>query len=179
MIPQEMKTGTIRPLQPQSSPAMEYQEPVLHKVATKIVVDGPEFVPKYQTDLAACCDLVANIEPDAAGNKRVSMPHRATVVIDCGFSMELPSGYRALVSARSGWANKGLIVTNGPGVIDPDYRGRVMCIVTNVGKQIIVINHLDRIAQMAIEPIYTFSWVLAKSLSETDRGTGGLGSTGV
>lgn len=157
----------------------EVPQPPLHHVATKIVVDDECYLPQYQTELAACCDLVANIPEDAAGVRQYILPHRATQLIDCGFCMELQPGYKALISARSGLASRGLIITNAPGTVDPDYRGRVRCLVTNVGKEVIVIQHLDRIAQMAIHPIYVFQWESVEVLTETERGSGGFGSTGV
>ena len=141
-------------------------------------MDDEAFIPKYQTEEAACCDLVANVPEDAAGIRQYTLPHRTTQLVDCGFSMELQHGYKALISARSGWAERGLIITNAPGTVDPDYRGRVKCLVTNVGKEVIVIKHLARIAQMAIHPIYVFDWQVVDELTETERGSGGFGSTG-
>lgn len=161
------------------SPVQQLNAPDAFNINTKIVADEDVYIPKYSTDGSAAVDLVGNIPPDHAGNRVVTLPHRATAVIDCGFSMELPPGFKANVSARSGLASRGLIVTNGPGIIDSDYRGRVKVIVTNVGKEIIVLNHLDRIAQMTIEPVYLFQWESVDALSETERGEGGLGSTGV
>jgi len=169
--------GTCCSVAPTSS-AKDWDHPLLHNVATKIVVDDPMFVPKYQTDGSACVDLVANIEEDVAGNKRLALSHRSTVVVDCGFSMELPAGYKSVISVRSSMAKHGLIVTNGPGIIDSDYRGRVQVIVTNVGKEIVVIEHGDRFAQMSVEPVFTFEWQFAEALGETERGEGGFGSTG-
>lgn len=157
----------------------DYESPKYHNVVTKIVADDPMFVPKYKTEGAACVDLVANIQEDDAGKREIALNHRATVVVDCGFSMELPPGFKALISARSGFASKGLIVTNGPGVIDSDYRGRVKVILTNVGKEIIVVKHGDRIAQMSIERMFLFDWQVVDSISDTERGADGFGSTGV
>ena len=158
------------------SAASDYDCPSILNVATKIVVDEDQFLPTYQTKESACVELIANLEEDHAGSKRVALPHRATVVIDCGFSMQLPAGYKACISARSILANKGLIVTNAPGQIDSD--GRVKVVVTNVGKEIVVIEHGDRFAQMWVEPVYLFEWVYASVLDSSDRGAGGFGSTG-
>lgn len=157
------------------SPAKDYTEPLLHKVATKIVVKDPKYIPQYKTDGAACVDLYACIP----ANEQINLTSRSIVKVSCGFSMELQPGYKALISARSGLAAKGLIVTNGPGVIDSDYRGEVCVILSNVGKEIIPIKDGDRIAQMSIEPVYTFDWIQTDILTETTRGTGGFGSTGV
>ncbi len=153
--------------------ASSYLNPNLYNVATKIVVDDMEFLPRYQTAGSACVDLKAYIKD------KISLPHRCTVVVDCGFSMQIPPGYKACVSARSGLASRGLIVTNAPGQIDSDYRGRVKVVVTNVGQEIIVIEHGFRIAQMWIEPVYTFDWKTVESLDATVRNDGGFGSTGM
>lgn len=150
-----------------------FSAPLLHKVATKIVVDDPKFIPKYQTEGSACVDLIANI------SNTITLPSRNTAIIDCGFSMELTPGYKALIVPRSGFASRGLIVANSPGQIDSDYRGRVKVIVLNASREIITINPEERFAQMYIEPVYAFEWVLTNQLSSTDRGTGGFGSTGV
>lgn len=136
------------------------------------------FIPKYQTTGAACCDLVANIPPDANGSRQLLLNHRSVAKVDCGFSMEIPEGYKACVAARSGWASRGLIVANGPGQIDSDYRDRVKVIVGNVGKENpIVIKHGDRIGQMWIQEVFQIDWEVVDQLSETDR-QGGFGSTG-
>jgi len=169
-----------------STPIKELEEPPLHKVVTKIVADDEAFIPKYQTEGSVCVDLVANIpqgeqdDLNPAESGEIRLQHRATVMIDCGFSMGLKPGWKANISARSGWASKGLVVTNGPGKIDHDYTGRIKVIVTNVGQNNpIVIKHLDRIAQMEIEPVYQFEWEVVESLEETKRGAGGFGSTGL
>lgn len=156
-------------------PAQDYTQPSFHKVATKIVADDPMYVPGYQTPGSACVDLVANITEEGGV---LRLPHRGCYVVDCGFSMELPAGYKAEISARSSWASKGLLVANAPGQVDTDYRGRVRVAVLNAGKEIIVINHGDRIAQMSIAPVYLFDWILAPDLGDTQRGAGGFGSTG-
>jgi dUTP pyrophosphatase len=93
--------------------------------------------------------------------------------------MQLPPGYKAEVFARSGLASRGLVILNGPGQIDEDYRGRVCLLVGNVGKEIFVINHGDRLAQMCPTPVYKFTWERAEKLDESERGASGFGSTGV
>jgi len=138
--------------------ATDYEEPCFHKIATEIIADSEEFVPKYQTDNSSCVDLVANMAPNVHGNNEVALPHRATVVIDCGFSMAIPKGYVGMMSVNSKYGNRGLIVTDAPKTIDSDYRGRIQAIVTNVGKEIIVIKHGDKFAQMRIQPVYRFDW---------------------
>jgi dUTP pyrophosphatase len=105
--------------------------------------------------------------------------HRGVVLVDCGFSMEISPGYKAEIMARSGWASKGVVVTNAPGQIDEDYRGRIKVIIGNFGtNNPVVIKHGDKIAQMAIVPVWKFEWQVVTELSETVRGAGGFGSTG-
>lgn len=160
---------------PTQSPIKDYNEPQLYKVLTKIVVDDPMFIPQYKTDGAACVDLVANLKDGP-----LLLTHRSTTRVDCGFSMQLKPGYKANIRARSGLACQGLVVTNGPGCVDEDYRGRVQVIITNVGNvNPVTIKHGDRIAQMEIEPVYRFEWEVVEALEETVRGSGGFGSTGV
>ena len=138
------------------------------------MVDDPMFIPQYKTEGAACVDLVANIP-----GGEIRLPHRSTVKIDCGLSIQLKPGWKANISARSGHACQGLVVTNAPGKIDSDYRGRIQVIVTNVGNvNPITLKHGERIAQMEIEPVYLFDWLVVDVLDVTERGDGGFGSTG-
>lgn len=169
----EAKTVIAKPAKKRSV-LQKFNSPILHQVATKIVADDEKFIPQYQTDDAACADLVANI------TQPLQICSRGIAVVDCGFSLELKSGYKACIVARSGLAKKGLIVANSPGQIDPDYRNRVGVILVNIGKEIIVVNPGDRVAQIYIEPIYKFDWVSCKQedLSPSNR-NGGFGSTGV
>ena len=152
------KKGEVSAILP-SSPAQNYQAPKLHTVATKLAVEEEMFVPQYAPD-ASCVTLMANVPPDHSGAKRVTMPHRATVQIDCGVSIELASGYRAVVKVVPKLANRGLTINESPRVIDASNHGRIEVTVTNVGKEIIVIEHGDPIAEMYVEPVYQFDWVL-------------------
>ena len=145
----------------------------LRSISTKIIADDPIFKPKYKTRGAGCCDLVANI-PEG----KITLMPGHTVVVDCGFRMQLTPGYEALVRPRTSLARKGVIITNSPGTIDDDFRGRVQCIMGNFGREIIEIKHLDRIAQMALKPVWYFAWDDVDELDSTDRGEGMFGSTG-
>jgi len=156
-------------------------------IPTPIKADPPQtgsngqpiiFEPQYQTEQAACCDLVANCPPDVNGQKRAVLPPRATVMIDCGFSMAIPPGFKACISARSGHAKAGLVIPNAPGQIDSDFRSRVVVLLTNVSRQLMIVEHGERFAQMWLEPVYRFGWVPTEELPETQRGAGGFGSTG-
>lgn len=152
------KKGTIRSVMPRS-PLKDLEMPQLKKVATEIVADDPKYIPVSNDKNVSVVDLIANLEPDHTGGKRLALSHRATVVIDCGFSIKLPISYRALVKAQPDWASKGLIITDGPSMIGPNNTTRVKVTVTNVGKEIVVINDGDKIAQMWVEPSYAFEWI--------------------
>jgi dUTP pyrophosphatase len=151
-VPQKKK-GRVSAKLPRTPVPAKQSFPPLHKVVTKIVVDEERFIPQYSTEEAACVDLIANL-PDGP----VRLPHRAIVRIDCGFSMELPVGWKAEVVPRSGLAERGITVPNSPGQIDSDYRGRVGVIIMNSGKEIIVVNDGDRFAQMWVAPVYLFDF---------------------
>ena len=166
------------------------QQTIRLPIGVDIVADDPVFIPQYKTEDAVCCDLVANLKPEydpklppsqqAVAPQHVLIQHRAVVLVDCGFSMAVPVGWKAEVVARSGLASQGLIVCNGPGQIDSDYRGRIRVILCNVGHaNPIVIKHGERFAQMYLTPVHKFNWQVKTELPPTGRGTGGFGSTGV
>ena len=101
------------------------------------------------------------------------------MVIPVGFAMELPSVYEAQIRPRSGLAAKHHItVTNSPGTVDANYRGEIKAILYNLGKEPFIIQCGDRIAQMVICKLPEIELVKATELSETDRGSGGFGSSG-
>ena len=96
-----------------------------------------------------------------------------------GFAIALPEGYEAQVRPRSGLAAKhGITCLNAPGTIDHDYRGEVQVILINHGDDAFEIKRGERIAQMLIAPVTRAAWIEAETLDDTDRGAGGLGSTG-
>ena len=101
-------------------------------------------------------------------------------IVPTGLFMELPVGYEAQVRPRSGLAaKKGITVLNAPGTIDADYRGEVGVILVNLSNEDFTIENGERIAQMVIAKHERAEWVETEVLSETDRGAGGFGSTGV
>jgi dUTP pyrophosphatase len=131
-------------------------------------------LPKYQTDHSAGLDLCACIDRDI-----ILMPGER-VLVPTGISIELPDGYEAQVRPRSGLAiNHGVTVLNSPGTIDPDYRGEVKVILINLGKEPFVIKNGMRIAQMVISKFERVEVEVVEELSQTRRGEGGFGSTGV
>jgi dUTP pyrophosphatase len=132
-------------------------------------------LPAYQTAHAAGMDLLAAVPEDAplvlAPMDRLACP--------CGFAMALPEGYEAQVRPRSGMALKlGLSMPNAPGTIDADYRGEVKVLLVNLGREPITITRGMRIAQMVIAKVEKAEWIEVAELPDSQRGTGGFGSTG-
>lgn len=130
-------------------------------------------MPTYGSSEAAGADLYACLE------QNVTIAPGETVLISTGLCMELPRGYAGLIYARSGLGVKrGLAPANKVGVIDSDYRGEFMVALYNHGSACQTIQHADRIAQLLITPVITPGFTEVSALSNTDRGTGGFGSTG-
>ena len=130
-------------------------------------------LPSYSSAQAAGADLHACIDTPmdiAAGE---------TVLIPTGFAMALPEGYAGLIYARSGLATKrGLAPANKVGVIDPDYRGEVMVSLHNHSQSSQTIAPGERIAQLIVTPYLTGMFMEVNALDDTERGSGGFGSTG-
>ncbi|TNJ47013.1 dUTP diphosphatase [Tamlana fucoidanivorans] len=140
----------------------------------KIINKSSHDIPNYETVASAGMDLRANLsEP------RVLKPLERSVV-GTGLFIELPVGYEAQVRPRSGLAaKKGITVLNAPGTVDADYRGEIGVILVNLSHEEFVIGNGERIAQLVIAKHERAEWVEVETLSETDRGAGGFGSTGV
>ena len=130
-------------------------------------------LPTYGTPYSAGADLYACLEAP------VTIQPGETTPIPTGIAIEVPIGYAGLVYARSGMATKrGLAPANKVGVIDSDYRGEVLVMLHNHGTQSQTIAHGDRIAQLVITPVLTPAFHAVDSLSQTQRGSSGFGSTG-
>lgn len=151
-------------------------------VAVKLLREpwaDPEIaLPRYETPGAAGADLRANFAPeDRAGFVLQPSDRR---LVPTGLRVEIPHGYEMQIRPRSGLALRhGLSLPNSPATIDSDYRGSLMVILINLGTEPIHIEHGDRIAQAVIAPVVQASFDLSESLSETERGQGGFGSTGL
>jgi len=137
------------PIMPESS-AKNYVQPSFSKVAMEIEAEDETFIPEISEDGSA------KLRADLSDYERefVSLAYRTTVEIDCGFSVDIPSGYRAVVNSIPSMASRGLVVTNSPNV-----EGRVKVYLTNVGKQIVTVSHGDTFAQMTLHPVYGFEWL--------------------
>ncbi len=131
-------------------------------------------IPSYGSEFAAGADLYACISGEIT-----ILPH-STEVIPTGIALELPVGYAGLIYARSGLATKrGLAPANKVGVVDCDYRGEVKVALLNHSDIPQTVSQGERIAQLVITPYITAEFVLLDELSQTARGGGGFGSTGL
>lgn len=130
-------------------------------------------LPKYETTQAAGLDLRANIEED------IILKPLERKIVPTGIFMALSEGYEAQVRPRSGLAaKKGITVLNAPGTIDADYRGEVGVILINLSNENFIIQDGERIAQLVVAPFVQVVWDEVESLDESERGSGGFGSTG-
>lgn len=130
-------------------------------------------IPQYQTTHSAAVDIAACID------EPVTLESLDRAIIPTGFAMSLPEGHEAQIRPRSGLAAKhGIALANGVATIDADYRGEVGVILINLSKETFVVEPGMRIAQMVIAKHETAEWELVATLDETERGTGGYGSTG-
>ncbi len=150
---------------------MSTQNPTVH-IQTLPHGEGID-LPFYATAHAAGADLRAALDAD------ISIAPGAHALIKTGFAMALPENYEAQIRPRSGMALKhGITVLNSPGTIDADYRGEVGVILINHGSEAFTVQRGDRIAQMIIAPFVQADFQAVDSLSETERGAGGFGSSG-
>ena len=129
-------------------------------------------IPTYGSEYAAGADLYSC-------EGELTFAPGETKMVHTGLAMQIPVGYVGLVYARSGIASKrGLAPANKVGVVDSDYRGEIMVALHNHSTEPQSIVAGERIAQMVIAPYLTVNYVETDTLDETDRGTGGFGSTG-
>jgi len=130
-------------------------------------------LPFYASNQAAGADIRAAIDED------VILQAGESALIKTGFAMALAEGFEAQIRPRSGLALKhGITVLNAPGTIDADYRGEVGVILINHSKTAFTISRGERIAQMVIAPFVQATFIQATTLSDTERGQGGFGSSG-
>jgi dUTP pyrophosphatase len=131
-------------------------------------------LPAYATAQSAGLDLMAAIGSD------VTLAPGTRQLVPTGLAIALPAGFEAQVRPRSGLALKhGVTVLNSPGTIDADYRGEVQVLLINHGTQPFIVRRGDRIAQMVVAPVTQIAWKQVEQLNETERGSGGYGSTGI
>ncbi|WP_395654543.1 dUTP diphosphatase [Flavobacterium sp.] len=144
------------------------------KMQIKIINKSNHELPNYETIASAGMDLRANI------SEPITLKSLERTIIKTGLFIELPIGYEAQVRPRSGLAaKKGITVLNSPGTVDADYRGEIGVILVNLSNEDFVIENGERIAQLIIAKHERAEWLEVNELSETSRGEGGFGSTGV
>lgn len=140
----------------------------------KIINKSNHPLPHYETIASAGMDLRAFIQ------EPVTLQPLERTIIKTGLFIELPLGTEAQVRPRSGLAaKKGITVLNAPGTIDADYRGEIGVILVNLSNEAYTIENGERIAQLVIAKHERAEWIKVETLSETLRGEGGFGSTGV
>lgn len=131
-------------------------------------------LPEYKSEGASGFDVRACLE------KEICIPAGERALIATGLSFEIPAGFELQSRPRSGLALKqGLSLLNSPGTIDSDYRGEVKILILNTSREDVIIKNQDRIAQLVLSPVFKARFIEQKELSETKRGGGGFGSTGV
>ncbi|MCQ2295219.1 MAG: dUTP diphosphatase [Bacteroidales bacterium] len=141
----------------------------------KIINKSHHALPKYETAHAAGLDLRAYL-PEGP----VTLQPLERGMVKTGLFIELPVGYEAQVRPRSGLAlKKGITVLNSPGTIDADYRGEICVILINLSQEPFVINDGERIAQMVVARHEQAELIEVEELTQTERGAGGFGHTGV
>jgi len=139
----------------------------------RIVNHSKHQLPAYETIASAGMDIRAHLE------ENISLKPMERALVPTGLFIELPVGFEAQIRPRSGLAyKKGVGVVNSPGTIDADYRGEIKVILINMSNEDLIIPDGERIAQMVIAKHERAEWEEVDSLSETERGTGGFGSTG-
>ena len=145
----------------------------MNTVEIKCLAQDGAKIPEYKTAGAAGCDVCAFLPED------VIIKSGMRAMIPTGLSFSIPEGFEIQVRPRSGLASKnGVTVLNTPGTIDSDYRGEVKVILINFGSENFVVKNGERIAQLVVAPVTVGKFVSVDSLDETERGSGGFGSTG-
>jgi len=139
----------------------------------KVINRSPYDLPQYETAQAAGLDVRADLRESV-----VLGPLERTLV-PTGLYVEIPEGYEIQVRPRSGLAARhGISLVNAPGTIDPDYRGEIKVIVVNLSNEPFELKPGERIAQLVVAQFTRIEWETVDSLTSTDRGEGGFGSTG-
>lgn len=140
----------------------------------KVINKGNQPLPAYATELSAGMDLRADIK------EALTLHTLDRVLVPTGLYIELPAGYEAQIRTRSGLAIKhGIVSLNSPGTIDADYRGEIGVELINLSRDPYTIYPGERIAQIVVAKHETVEFKIVDKLSETERGKGGFGHTGI
>lgn len=127
-------------------------------------------LPTYAKDGDACLDVYAVSD--------YNLPVKQTTIVKLGIAVDLPTNYELQVRARSGLSSKGLVISNGIGTVDSGYRGEIGIILYNSTSKVFKITKGDRVGQITVRKVPRVDIKEVSEISETDRGTGGFGSTG-
>ncbi|WP_407426878.1 dUTP diphosphatase [Treponema sp.] len=145
----------------------------MNKIDIKCVAQKGSVIPEYKTAGAAGADVCAFL------SEPVVIKKGERAMIGTGLSFAIPEGFEIQVRPRSGLAAKnGVTVLNTPGTIDSDYRGELKVILINLGNEDFTVKNGERIAQIVVAPVTIGNFVSVSELDETERGSGGFGSTG-
>lgn len=143
-------------------------------MTVKIINKSNHNLPHYETIASAGMDLRANL------TEEIVLKPLERAIVKTGLFIELPIGFEAQVRPRSGLAAKnGITVLNSPGTIDADYRGEIGVILVNLSNENFTIQNGERVAQLIVAKHERAEWMEVRELTETSRGEGGFGSTGV
>ena len=140
----------------------------------RVKVDDVKYIPEIKTEFSAGADLKVKAD------KEIVVKPRESIEVHTGVYLEIPQGYVGLLFVRSSFGKKGLMLKNSVGVIDSDYRGEVIAQVINNSKEDIVLVDGERFVQIVVVPCLSLkdNIEIVDELEDTERGTGGFGSTG-
>jgi dUTP pyrophosphatase len=145
----------------------------MQEIEIRVVNESGNPLPHYATAHAAGMDLRASVK------EPIRLKSLERILVPTGLFIELPEGYEAQIRPRSGLAAKqGITCLNTPGTIDADYRGEIKVLLINLSAEEQIIEYGDRIAQMVIQKVERAFFTIVPVLSDTERNTGGFGSTG-
>ena len=143
-------------------------------VKIKVLAKEGATLPVYKTAGAAGADVCAFIGQD------MQLSPFGRAIVPTGLSFDIPDGFEIQVRPRSGLALKsGVTVANAPGTVDSDYRGEIQVLLINLSPEPFTVHPGDRIAQLVVAPVTRACWEKSDSISESVRGAGGWGSTGL
>ena len=152
---------------------IDRSQPALKVLVVRLANGSEAPLPSYASEGAAGADLRAALDGP------LTLKPGARALVPTGLAFEIPVGFEMQIRPRSGLAVKhGVTVLNSPGTVDCDYRGEVKVLLVNLGDADFVVKSGERIAQAVIAPVTRADFTLADTLSATQRGAGGFGSTG-
>lgn len=157
--------------------------PVTRPEPEERVVDKPVNVTVKVKRISSAAKLPLYATANSAGvdlysTERVVIPSQGHAVVGTGLMVEIPDGYEMQIRPRSGLSLQGITLPNAPGTIDPDYRGEVMVILRNLSAFAFTVEQGMRIAQAVVAPVARVRFTEVQELTDTERGSGGFGSTG-